>query len=38
MACHLFGEAIIWTDAGLFSIGPVVTNFSEILSKYKTFY
>ena len=26
-------QAIIWTNAGLLSIGPLETNFSEILIK-----
>ena len=30
-------QAIIWTSAGLLSIGPLVTNFSEILIKIQIF-
>ena len=30
-------QAIIWTNAGILSIGPVGTNFSEILLKFHTF-
>ena len=30
-------QAIIWTNAGLLSIGPLVTNFSEILIKIQNF-
>ena len=29
--------AIIWTNAGIFLIGPLGTNFSEILIKIPTF-
>ena len=36
MACRLFG-AIIWANAGLLSIGPLGTNFSEILIKIQNF-
>ena len=31
-------QAIIWTNAGLLSIGPLGTNFSEILIKTQHFY
>ena len=31
------GQAIIWTSAGLLSIGPLGTNFSEILTKIQNF-
>ena len=31
-------QAIIWTNAGLLSIGALGTNFSEILIKYKFFH
>ena len=30
-------QAIIWTNAGLFLIGPLGTNFNEILIKILTF-
>ena len=30
-------QAIIWTNAGILLIGPLETNFSEILSKIHTF-
>ena len=30
-------QAIIWTNAGILLIGPLVTNFSEILIEMKTF-
>ena len=30
-------QAIIWTNAGLLPIGPLGTDFSEILIKYKRF-
>ena len=30
-------QAIIWTNAGLLLIGPLVTNFSEILSEIRSF-
>ena len=30
-------QAIIWTNAGLLSIGPLGTNFSEILIKIQNF-
>ena len=30
-------QAIIWTNAGIFLIGPFVTNFSEILNEIYTF-
>ena len=30
-------QAIIWTNAGILLIGPLVTNFSEILRKIHTF-
>ena len=30
-------QAIIWTNAGLLSIGPLGTNFSEILTKIQNF-
>ena len=30
-------QAIIWTNAGILSIGPLGTNFSEILSEIHTF-
>ena len=30
-------QAIIWTNAGMLSIGPLGTNFSEILSEIHTF-
>ena len=33
MAWRLRRQAIIWTNAGLLSIGPLRTNFSEILIK-----
>ena len=38
MACRLFGaKAIIWTNAGLLSIGLLGTNFSEISIKIRRF-
>ena len=37
MACRLDGEAIIWTNAGILLIGPLETNFSEILIEIHTF-
>ena len=38
MACRLTGEqTIIWTNAGLLLIGPLGTNFSEILIEILTF-
>ena len=40
MACRLFelgSQAIIETNAGLLSIGPLGTNFSEILIKIQNF-
>ena len=30
-------QAIVWTDAGILLIGPLKTNFNEILSKIHTF-
>ena len=30
-------QAIIWTNAGILLIGPLGTNFSEILAQIKTF-
>ena len=30
-------QAILWTNAGVLSIGPIRTNFSEILIKIKIF-
>ena len=36
MASRLVG-AIIWTDAGILSIGPLGTNFGEILIEIRTF-
>ena len=38
MACRLFGaKPFFWTNPGLLSIGPLRTNFSEILIKIKHF-
>ena len=38
MACPLFGtKAIIWTNAALLSIGPLGTNFSQIVFEIQTF-
>ena len=31
-------QAIIWTNAGILLIGPLGTNFSEILSEIHTLY
>ena len=31
-------QAIIWTNAEILSIGPLRTNFSEILNEFQTFY
>ena len=36
MACHLTGD-IIWTNAGILLIGPVGTNFCEMLTEIYTF-
>ena len=30
-------QAIIWTNAGILSIGPLGTNFSEVLTEILTF-
>ena len=39
MACRLFGNrTIIWTNAVLLSIGPLGTNFSEILINIQNFH
>ena len=37
MGWHLFSQAIIWTNDGLLSIGPLGTNVSEIWNKIKQF-
>ena len=38
IACHMAGaKAIIWTNAGILLIGPMGTNFSEILIEIYTF-
>ena len=31
------GQAIIWTNDGILSIGPLATNFNEILMEIHTF-
>ena len=31
-------QAIIWTNAGILLIGPLGTNFSKILAKFKHFH
>ena len=36
MACPWRRQTIIWTNAGIVLIGPLETNFSEILIKHKT--
>ena len=37
MACHLVGQAIIWTNAGILLIQTLGTDFNEILSEIHIF-